>query len=179
MFQFVFPTKEDSLKVLNGRSWPFDGQYLILKDWSEESEAKPETLRFVQIWVQVWDLPSHWMSKAVGLKIGELFNGAKDVIVPENRSKKGRHLKLLVEADVYKPLLRGTKIKLNNQTRWVTFKYEQIQNFCFYCGKMGHGEKICEQRNGDVKRGSLKEGQFGEWLKADIVKRQAGIKEWK
>lgn len=34
--------------------------------------------------------------------------------MPENESKEGRMLKLLVELELDKPLLRGSKIKLNN-----------------------------------------------------------------
>ncbi|GER50736.1 gag-pol polyprotein [Striga asiatica] len=37
---------------------------------------------------------------------------------------------------------------------------------CFYCGKVGHIEKGCGLRIYDVVHQSLKEGQYGEWMKA-------------
>lgn len=50
---------------------------------------------------------------------------------------------------------------------WVEFKYENLAMFCYYCGRVGHNEKICEERKRDAIRGQLQEGQFGNWSKAD------------
>lgn len=60
--------------------------------------------------------------------------------------KKGRHMKILVELDVERPLLRGTMLKCDNQIVWVDFKYENIALFCFYCGKVGNAEKRAQTR---------------------------------
>lgn len=38
----------------------------------------------------------------------------------------------------------------------------------FYCGKVGHSERICTRRKGDAKAGKLAKGQY--WLKAESVK---------
>lgn len=47
-------------------------------------------------------------------------------------------MKLLVEIDLNKALLRGSKIKLDDEMIWVEFRYEQLPQFYFYCGKLGH-----------------------------------------
>ncbi|GER30019.1 chaperone protein DNAj, partial [Striga asiatica] len=44
--------------------------------------------------------------------------------------------------------------------------YENLQTFCYYCGKIGHSDRGCDQKREDIKRSTLKPGQFGEWLKA-------------
>ncbi|KAK6783629.1 hypothetical protein RDI58_017083 [Solanum bulbocastanum] len=43
------------------------------------------------MWVQVWNIPLHWMSKDVGCKIGNALGGTCDVVIPENGSKEGRY----------------------------------------------------------------------------------------
>lgn len=68
------------------------------------------------------------------------------MIIPEHGSKEGRYAKLLVEVDLYKPLLRGTMLNLEEEMGWVGFKYEQLPLFCSYCGKIGHGERNCEKK---------------------------------
>lgn len=45
-------------------------------------------------------------------------------------------LRLLVELELDKPQLKGTKIKLDEELVWVDFRYEHLSTFCFYCGKI-------------------------------------------
>lgn len=42
--------------------------------------------------------------------------------------------------------------------------------FCYYCGKVGHSERLCQGRKSDAITGKVLEGQYGDWLKADSVR---------
>lgn len=84
-----------------------------------------------------------------------------DVMVVGIGGKEGRHLKILVEMDLMKPLVRGTKVKYKNCETWIQFRYEQFPVFCYYCGCIGHNERIYEKRKEDLQHGTLKEDQFG------------------
>lgn len=119
----------------------------------------------VQIWVQIWNVPLKWMSKEVGAKIGKLFSKVSEVLIPETGSSRGRCIKILATVYLEKPLLRGANIKLDSEVCWVDFKYEQIAAFCFYCGRVGHSERVCASRGEDLHLNKLKNGQYGEWLK--------------
>lgn len=94
--------------------------------------------------------------------MGKLFYHCLNVIYPEHGSKKGKLLKLLVEVEFDKPLLRGTKIKLGEEVLWVDFAYEMMPTFCLYCGMIGHTEKSCERKMSDAKENMISEGQYGE-----------------
>lgn len=93
LFQFVFNTLEDLRRVVRGKVWTFDQQYLILKEWKEGvniqketfniSDGWKETFNTIETWVQIWNLPTHWMSKEVGVKIGKLFLWVSDVLIPK------------------------------------------------------------------------------------------------
>lgn len=68
----------------------------------------------------------------------------KEVIIPQPGGKEGRHLKLLVIADISLPLLRGSTVKLNGVLKWISFKYERCPDFCYGCGIVGHSERNCK-----------------------------------
>lgn len=70
-----------------------------------------------------------------------------------------------MEVDVTKPFCRGHRVVQNDEVEiWVSFKYEKLPNFCYWCGKVSHSDK-----NYDVwltSKGTLrldKKG-YGAWL---------------
>ncbi|CAA0825772.1 Unknown protein, partial [Striga hermonthica] len=167
LFQFIFKSKEDKQKILRGRSWNFDGQYLLLKEWTTSvSDCKEDEK--VDTWIQIHNLPLHWVSHDTGLKIGRLFGKVLDVYVPDSGSIHGRIIKVLVELRLDEPILRGANINLGHESCWVDFRYEGLQTFCFYCGRIGHSERSCDKKKDDIVRNALKPGQFGEWLRASF-----------
>lgn len=115
----------------------------------------------IQVWIQVWNLPNRWISKETGFRFRHLFHSISDVIIPDNGSKQGRHLKILAELNLDQPLLRGTKLQYQNKEIWAEFRYENMAAFCFYCGLVGHSGKNCAVRKGDVLKNQVLEGQFG------------------
>lgn len=53
----------------------------------------------------------------MGRKLGKIFPYCLNIVLPESRSKECRLLKLLVGVELDKSLLRGTKIKLEDELR--------------------------------------------------------------
>ncbi|KAK6160549.1 hypothetical protein DH2020_003930 [Rehmannia glutinosa] len=149
-FQFVFSSQEDKDRVRSGKTWSFDNQYLILRDWSENLEENSDSFNFVELWVQLLNVPFHWLSIATGRKIGNKFLKLTDILISESGSSKGRHIKILAEVNLNKPLIRGITIKLGDESCSVDFRYENLQGFCFYCCKIGHAERGCQQRKDDI-----------------------------
>lgn len=94
-----------------------------------------------------------------------LLGNILDILIPEVGGKENRHIKLLIEIDVTQPLMRGTTLRFKNQENWISFKYEHLPTFCFYCGCLGHNERICHLRGDDLGLNRLKESQFGPWLR--------------
>ena len=53
---------------------------------------------------------------------------------------------------------------------WVGLKFEQLPNFCYWCGRVGHGDRdyevwLCSM--GRLRRGDQ---QYGDWLRAITIK---------
>lgn len=76
--------------------------------------------------------------------------------------------------DLSPPLIRGTKLKYKLRETWIDFRYEQLPTFCYYCGCIGHHERICTVKKVDFEQHYLKEAQFGAWLRAGHVQLIAG-----
>lgn len=72
------------------------------------------------------------MSKEIGLKITAKLGRVLDIIIVKAGGKKGRHIKIMVEINIQKPLQRGTKLKFRQHENWVDFRYEQLSDLCFY-----------------------------------------------
>lgn len=51
LFQFVFATEQDKNKILNGKAWTFDSQFLILKPWFERTDFTIVNFNKLSIWI--------------------------------------------------------------------------------------------------------------------------------
>lgn len=165
-YQFFFSNEDERRRVLEKRPWTFDNQLLVIHPWKHDIEHDETLFNTSPMWVQAWEIPPQWLTSATVWKIGRVFSQVLNVIIPETGSKDGRLAKMLVEVDLSKPLIRGTSIKYEGDKRWILFKYELLPLFCFYCGHVGHAERLCECKTHDAKNGTLNEGQFGDWLRA-------------
>lgn len=88
LYQFVFASQRDKLQILNGKAWTFDSQFIILKPWKENVDFQMESFNKIHMWIQVWHLPNHWMSKESNFKFKNLFSNVVDVIIPESGSNR-------------------------------------------------------------------------------------------
>ena len=112
--------------------------------------------------MQVCNLPIHCLSKAVGKKVGTVFHEVKDVLIPQNGGKEGKHMKLLVVVDIKQPLLRVTLVQINGTSKWLSFRYEKCPDFYYSYGVIGHSEKNCKFPV-LVKKGQY-QNQYGPWM---------------
>lgn len=70
--------------------------------------------------------------------------------------------------DVQKPLRRGIFISKATQEKvWIPFKYEMLLNFCFGCGRIGHGTKECTELFEANKDSSEEEFPYSSTLQAE------------
>lgn len=167
VYQFIFGKAEDREPILRGRPWLFDNFLLVLHPWTEHLCLDDPCFTISPFWVQVWHVPHHWFSLDTGRKIGKSLGSVKDVMIMESGGKEARYINVLVDIDLTQPLLRGIKLKYKTTEVWVEFQYEQLPIFCFYCGLIGHHERMCLKRKKDSDQDCLLSGQFGGWLRAN------------
>jgi hypothetical protein len=76
-------------------------------------------------------------------------------------------MRIRVSLDITKLLCKGRKTRLEKGCKtWISFKYECLLNFCYWCGHVTHSDKDCPYwlRTKDSLR--MEEQQFGRWLRA-------------
>ncbi|OIT33600.1 hypothetical protein A4A49_06120 [Nicotiana attenuata] len=165
--KFIFKDKKSLDKVKLGTPWLYDRYLLNIHTWEPGLESDSPIFNESNIWVQVWNIPLHRMSRDVGRKIGHALGGIIDILIPEYGSKEGQYMRLKVKINITKPLLRGKWIKLGLETIQVELRYENLPYVCYYCGVLGHNDKTCIQREQDFRSGNLRSDQFGTWLRAE------------
>ena len=76
-----------------------------------------------------------------------------------------------MKIDILQPLCRGRKARrADGKEFWISFKYERLPNYCYWCGRLTHAEKECELWL--RSKGSLRceTQQYGAWLWAPMDK---------
>ena len=75
-------------------------------------------------------------------------------------------MQVRVLVSVSKPLRRGCFVSDSEGNRtWLSFKYERLGMFCYFCGFVGHDLKHCAGFFATEKNGATTELQYGDWLK--------------
>ncbi|KAL2927001.1 hypothetical protein RDABS01_000048 [Bienertia sinuspersici] len=81
--------------------------------------------------------------KNIGNKMGKFLEVDKSDVIGINKS-----LRMRVEIDVTKPL-KTVELKMRKgEIMRGLIKYEKLPVFCYLCGRLGHGEKYCEETVG-------------------------------
>ena len=92
MFQFMFESRKDIELVLSKRPWIYDGQPLVLLEWKAGLKEAKMAFSKTLVWVQIWNIHLYWAMKKARRKIGGIFTGVREVIIPQGEGKDGRHL---------------------------------------------------------------------------------------
>uniref|UniRef100_A0A2N9HCL8 Reverse transcriptase domain-containing protein n=1 Tax=Fagus sylvatica TaxID=28930 RepID=A0A2N9HCL8_FAGSY len=165
---FVFQNDADAERVLINGPRSFDKHLIILSRLDDTVPFSKACFDFMFFWVQIHDLPVKMMKPAACARIGSTLGVLEQVEDVGEGQSKGSFMRVRVTIDIRQPLCRGRKVGLGGTGEcWVSFKYERLTNFCYWCGRITHGEKDCEiwLRS----RGSLLNAQqpYGAWMKGE------------
>ncbi len=85
---------------------------------------------------------NHDTASALGDTLGVV---EKVVESDEERGQEGC-IRVREKLDVSQPLCRGRKARLvDGKETLISFKYEHLPNFCYWCGRLTHGDIECER----------------------------------
>ena len=168
---FVFDNIQDVERILQNQPWTFDKHLVVLKRYEEGSQVKDLVFDKAWFWVQVHDIPLSFMSKKVAESlcdtVGEVRRSPESI-----EDDGGNFFRVRVNIDICLPLCRGRVITLENgEKAWVRFQYERLPNFCYWCGRLDHGDKQCNLWIRSKGSLSTDKQQFGSFLKVAPYKR--------
>ena len=82
-------------------------------------------------WVQVHDIPIHFMTKAVAEEICDIVGDVCHLIGGVDEDG-GSYIRVKVTLDISLPLCRSRLVSFENGKQlWVQFKYEHLRNICY------------------------------------------------
>ena len=164
---FKFFHVVDLKRVLAGGPWTYDNHLLILH-WIQPGEYPNQIpLNSIDIWVQIFDLPSSCMSESVGKQLGNYLGSFLEYDTSNNGGSLKEYMRLRVSMDVRPPLKRGKRLRTpNGDEFFVSFKYERLSLFCFICGCLRHSDRFCPQLF-NIPEEEITRG-WGVWLKASV-----------
>lgn len=162
LFIFQFFNLKDKERVLEGRPWSFDNHLLILEETTGDVQPSKISFSSSLFWIRVYDIPLNKRIEATAKGIGETMGKFLQFHIDDPWD---RAMRVKVEVDVSKPLLRGIRIATGKGSSCrVYFKYELLPSFCYVCGLLGHVNKDCLDGEGT---GEDEIGfRYGAWLRA-------------
>ncbi|XP_021770650.1 uncharacterized protein At4g02000-like [Chenopodium quinoa] len=138
---------DDRKKVLDDRPWVFDNQILLLKEICADEQPSEVTFDSCPFWIRLIDVPFRLCSIKFARDDGDCIGECLEV------DESGplcweEYMRVKVVVNITKPLRRGMKVVVETgSTKWVGFKYERLGDFCYYCGRIGHTDKDCEEKD--------------------------------
>ncbi|CAN1759678.1 hypothetical protein LINPERHAP1_LOCUS7233 [Linum perenne] len=119
------------------------------------------------------DIPTHLRSEALINRIGTNYFPSLLVIEPTglDRNRWSRAVKVFAEITMADPLMTHINLDMpDGEDQKVKFKYERIQAYYIYCGRIGHTLEICRWRRDDMNAGmsGIPSGEFRLSIKVGV-----------
>lgn len=169
LFLFQFRKSADREVAMVNGPWNYDNQLLLLKHMQKDESPGKIDFKTAQLWIQIYDLPIHAMTHKIGESIGGKVGRVLEVKTDGDGVGIGSCLKVRVEIEVDKPLVRRVKLNIDEgkgETKWVYLRYERLPYYCAVCGRLGHQDRECHQANQQRKEKGKIDIQYGNWLRA-------------
>lgn len=146
LFMFVFYHESDMRYVLDEGPWSFQNNTLVCRQVVDGVLPGNVILDSVDLWVQVHDLPLGYTSDSVLEQIGNFlgtFVRTDDRFID---APWRTFYRIRVAIPVARPIRRRMSlVKRDKSTCWVSFKYERLHTYYFFCGMLGHVYKFCRK----------------------------------
>jgi len=166
LYQFSFEKDKDISRVLKGEPWIIKNVWLKLYLWNISTIIQDLDFQHAPLWIQVWGLPLHCKTVAMGMQLGSQIGKVEEAAVYDHLDN-AKIIKIKMQFDITKPV-RASMYIGNDQDgiNWVDFRYENLLLFCFKCGIIGHSLENCEDNNSGLPEGIV--NPRGPWLRSTV-----------
>jgi hypothetical protein len=162
-----FADEADLERVIANGPWSYDKYFIIFQRTEEEIPITALTFDTIDLWVQIHGLPPRHLNAGIGRQIGSTLGKIIPTVDSEDEASWGDFVRVHVSVNISRPLCRGRKVGLGGGKEvLVSFQYEKLANFCYWCGFITHSDKDCSVWL--RSKGSLtsEKQQFGAWMRA-------------
>ncbi|TXG72599.1 hypothetical protein EZV62_001178 [Acer yangbiense] len=144
VFMFYFINRADRDRVWRRGPWHFGNSLISLEKTSGLGNVANIEFNRADFWIQIHDIPILCMNRRTARWLAEQIGEVVEIL-SESRECWGNFLRVKVRIDISKPLKRWLRLKLgaSKEIIVVGLKYERLPEFCYACGRIGHGIKEC------------------------------------
>ena len=161
----ILVTKEHMNDILDKSLWSFDKRLVLLKWFNGDVSPDKVSFQCSSIWIRVFNIPIKSMNSTVGNYIANEIGIPILVDAPKSGLAWGPFLRIRVDIDITKPLMRGKMIHIEGVEKGcVYFKYERLPIYCYRCGILGLQERECQHARKWCISSDEDDYQFGLWL---------------
>ncbi|TXG57314.1 hypothetical protein EZV62_018627 [Acer yangbiense] len=131
-------------KVLSGKRVNREAFIGVLKQlWSNIGKVEIECVSdniFMFYFNRKEDRDLVRIARSLAVKIGEVVD-----ILADSKKCRGRFLQVKVCIDISQPLKMGLRLDVEDDGNFMVAPliYEILPDFCFACGRIGHGLRVC------------------------------------
>ena len=145
VFIAEFGSKQDLNRVLDGSPWNVGNKAVLVQPFDPNLRPSEVVFDKLAIWIRIYDLPFGLMNKQWGFELGNKVGPVLKVDVDEQGRAWGPFLRVKVQFDISKPLLRCITIfsKKRQVPEVYNVRYEKLPNYCYSCGIIGHSSVEC------------------------------------
>ena len=152
--------------ILDRSPWSFDKRLVMMKQFTNDVSPENVTFQRSPFWIRVFNIPIKSMNATVGNYIANEIGIPLLVDAPKSGLAWGPFLRIRVDVDITKPLMRGKMIQIEGMEKgWVQFKYERLPIYYYRCGILGHQERECQKTKKGCFTVNEDDLQFGPWLR--------------
>lgn len=84
------------------------------------------------------------MSKATAEAIGRTLGLVEYIDESNSGDCRGKCIRIRINLDITQPLCCGRMVNLGGpKPQWISFQYERMPIFCYWCGTLNYDEKDC------------------------------------
>ncbi|KAF4373373.1 hypothetical protein F8388_026204 [Cannabis sativa] len=155
--------------------WHFHNLHMILCPPSVLQNATLESYTLTPFWIQVFRLPFLSKTEALAKILGNMIGKFLEVFEDSLNEGWGPFLRMRVEIDVSKPLLRGQFVTFPwmNDELWIDCRYERLPDFCYECGIIGHVFDKCSRFLEKLDEGVEPNLPYGPWMEGSSLPRSS------
>ncbi|KAI5313893.1 hypothetical protein L3X38_043082 [Prunus dulcis] len=167
IFSIKLDNEEAARKIVDGGPWTIMGFAFCVQYWPLTLALEELNPSLISYWVQAHGVPRGQMNGETAGLIGAQFERLIGFEDPDQPGGMRGYFRLRVELNALNPLPLGIWLLRPDQTQsWVEFLYERLANFCFQCGRLGHGLDHCKFESVVDDEDGLR--HYGSWMKARI-----------
>ena len=168
----TFQDDVDLERVITNGPWSYDKFLVVLQRVEDDTPLASMSLNMAAFWVQIHGLPLRCMKRQIGQQIGGTLGEVVPTTLEDEGTSAGNFVRIRILINISEPLCRGRLVGLGGgRDTLISFKYEKLPNFCYWCGCLTHADKDCPvwlRSKGSLQ---IETQQYGSWLRASSLRR--------